>query len=187
MTDSSHTYAADREEIFFVTLKISREINQNETKMKIFDHKEYCDLFVKALICLIDKFSLQLYGFVILSDQIHLIVDSPEKDMPEKIEKLKRVSAREILLLIGKKLSAMDEPRSREHVALRKLFGRYLNTDESIFWSHNDIFLPIQRLGVGREISTISSRALMEHLTDSNRNYLQLGANAFTKLMMETM
>ena len=106
MTDSFNISSTDKDELFFVTLKTSREINQSSATAKVFDHKEYCDLFVKALIYMIDRCSLQLYGFVILSDQIHLIVDSPENDMHEKIEKLKRVTAREILQLVGKKLSA---------------------------------------------------------------------------------
>lgn len=187
MIDSSSISSAEKDELFFVTLKTSREINQNSATTKLFDHKEYSDIFVKALIYLIERCSLNLYGFVILSDQIHLIVDSPENDMHEKIEKLKRVSAREILQLIGKKLIAMDEPVSRKNMELRKLFGKYLNTDESIFWAQNEVFLPIQRLGISKEIYTISSSTLMEHLVDSKRNYLQLGASAFTKLMMETM
>jgi len=185
MTNTS--YLESRDKMFFITLKISREMHENEILSNIFDHREYSDILVKGLIYLIDRCHVNLYGFVILSDQIHLIVSSSDDEMHNKIEKLKSISARGILVAIGKKLGQMEDAKSRKHAALRKLFGSYLNKDESIFWGKNEKFLPIQRYHLHNEIIPISSDELLAHLSDDRRNYLQLGASAFTKLMINTM
>ena len=184
---TSTNYIDDKDNMFFITLKISREIQDHEVLSNIFDNRENSDILVKGLIYLIDRCKVNLYGFVILSDQIHLIVGSSDDEMHDKIEKLKRISAREILIEIGKKLSEMDELRSRKHSSLRKVFGSYLNKDESVFWGKNEKFLPIQRYHLHSNVIPITSDELLAHLSDDKRNYLQLGANAFTKVMIETM
>ncbi len=185
MTDPDSTTTKD--EMYFITLKTSHDIRNNDILVNLFDQREYSDIIVKTLIYLIERFKLNLYGFVILSDQIHLIFGTSDEDLHEKIEILKRISAREIMLLIGKKLSNMDESKSRKHTELRKVFGSYLNEDESIFWGKNEKFLQLQKHFNQREIQPITSEVLIAHLCDENRNYLQLGADAFTKLMMNTM
>ena len=178
------TYTS-RDEMYFITLKTSHEIRHNELLANIFDDREYSDILVKALIYLIDRFKLNLYGFVILSDQVHLILGTTETEIHEKIEILKRVSAREIMLLIGKKLNNMDEVRSRKLSELRKVFGSYLNQDETILWGKNEKFLQLQRFQRQEHVIPITSEELLVHLSDKNRNYLQLGADAFTKVMMD--
>lgn len=173
--------------LFFITLKSSMEINENDVLNNIFDQREYSDIIVKGLIYMIDRCKVNLYGFVILSNQIHLIVSSSGDEMHEKIEKFKRISAREILIEIGKNLGQMDDSKSRGHIGLRKVFGSYLNKDESIFWGRNEKFLPIQRYHLQTDIMPITSAELLAHLSDDSRNYLQLGASAFTKVMLENI
>lgn len=184
---TNHRIPTFSDERYFVTLKTSKAINQNDSLANTFDQREYSDVFVKTLIYLIDRCDLQLFGFVILSDQIHLIISSSADTVHEKIEKLKRVSAREIFISVGKKLSAMDAAKGRKEVELRKVFSEYLNKDESVFWGKNELFLPIQRYHFHNEIAPISSKELFVHLADEKRNYLQLGASAFTKLMIDTL
>lgn len=187
MIMTSQNISTIRDEMFFVTLKASRDIYENEFLADIFEKREYSDVFVKTLIYLIEKCQLSLYGFVILSDQIHLIVSSPYDDILEKTEKLKRMSAGEILKLISRKLNDMDDHKSRQQVELRKIFGDFINSGSSVFWGKNEKFLPLKRPIDQNDIHTISSEVLLGHLADDQRNYLQLGANAFTKLMMEAL
>jgi REP element-mobilizing transposase RayT len=173
--------------MYFATLKGSRIIHENEWPINFLSIREYSDIFVKSLIYLIEKCKLKLYGFVILSDQIHLIVSSPDDDIHEKIEILKKTSAREILRFIGKKLNAVDDDKSRKYIELRNIFNRFLNTDESVFWGGNEKLLPLRTFHNPADFQPITSDQLVQHLTDKSRNYLQLGANAFTRLMMEAM
>ena len=182
MSDQNTTTAHD--EMFFITVKTSHDIRDSELLADIFDQREYSDIIVRTLIYLVDRFKLKLQGFLILSDQIHLIFGASDEDLYEKIEILKRISAREIIVLIGKKLRKMDDDKSRKHAGLRKVFGSYLNQDESIFWEKTKKLLKLHKHQNQREIKPITSAALIAHLRDENRNYLQLGADAFTKLML---
>jgi hypothetical protein len=185
VTDSSTS--TSKNEMYFITLMTSHDVRHHKILKSIFEQRAYSDIIVKTLIYLVDHYKLNLYGFVILSDQIHLIIGTNEEDLHENIEILKSMSAREIMLHIGKKLSKMDENDNRKEVELRKVFGSYLNHDESVFWGKNKKFLKLQQYQDQHKISPITSEILIAHLADKNRNYLQLGANAFTKLMMNTM
>ncbi len=181
-SESTHTQVLN-----FVTIKVARGFSKTEVPYGIFDHREFCDQFIKSIIFCIENINLQLYGFVIISDQIHLIVSSPEHKVSEKINELKTVSAREIITLMGKKLNTLDKNQSRNQKELRWFFNYFLNTEETSFWHIDDKYLELKIKNKGKVIEPITSRILIAHLADNKRNYLQLGANAFTKLMMDTM
>lgn len=174
------------EEMYFVTLKVSDVIHGNERIPDFFEHREYSDVFIKTLIYLIENNVLAVYGFVILSDQVHLIVSAPGNDIDKALVQLKRISATEILKLIGKKLNSGNEVETRKQAELRNIFTRFLNTDEMVFWGGNENLLPLPIIRKTSDIEAISGNVLFSHLADRERNYMQLGAQAFTKLMMET-
>jgi len=184
---SERNVSTNTNKMYFVTLKGSRILHENEWPINFLGIREYSDIFIKSLIYLIEKNDLKLYGFVILSDQIHLIVSSPDEDIYGRIEALKKISAREILRSIGRKLNAKDNDGSRKYVELRNIFNRFLNTDESVFWGGNEKLLPLPFYQNMNQIESITSNQLILHLASNDRNYLQLGASAFTRLMMETI
>lgn len=182
---SDRNLSTAEHEMYFVTLKVSVAIHENERNPDFFEHREFSDAFIKSLIYMIEKNALVLYGFVILSDQIHLIV-STENNIDDAIAQLKRISATEILRLISKKLNTSGEVKLRNHADLRNIFSRFLNNDVMVFWGGNGNLLPLPVNRRLSDIEAISGDVLFSHLADSERNYLQLGAVAFTKLMMET-
>lgn len=173
------------EEMYFVTLKLSEIIYENERISDFFQNREYSDVFIKSLIYLIEKSALVLYGFVILSDQIHLIVSAPDNGIDDAMTQLKKISATQILRTIGKKLNNGDKVETRKHADLRNVFNRFLNTDEMVFWGGNENLLPLPINRKVSDIEAISGDVLFRHLADNERNYMQLGASAFTKLMLK--
>ena len=171
----------------FVTLNLSKEFKKSEPLAELFDKREYCDEFIKSLIFFIDKEDFQLFGFVVLTDHINLILECTPTELPLIIQKLKERSAKETLLLMGKNLNSMDDSDNRRQKSLRIIFNNFLNNDESVFWHPNDSCI---KLNVNEELSNITpitSKVLISHLHEQNRNYLQLGVTAFTKIMMQTI
>lgn len=152
---------------------------------EIFDKRKYSDEFIKSLLFSIDSRQMEVYGFVILSDQIHLIVSIGHGEILDNINKLKCRCAKETLRLMGKNLNSMDETDNRKQMALRKVFNSFLNSDESIFWQKNN--RPVKLHIKDNNIFPITSDMLLNHLMKKDRNYLQISADAFTKLMLETM
>ncbi|NJN26019.1 MAG: hypothetical protein HC819_08630 [Cyclobacteriaceae bacterium] len=98
MTEDPH-----KQQLNFVTLKVAGALSQSELPYGIFDHREFCDQFVRAIIYCVEHYHLQVYGFVIISDQIHLIVSADSDKLAEKIQTLKNLSAEEIISQLGKK------------------------------------------------------------------------------------
>lgn len=174
-------------DLHFVSLEISREINKNDLPFELFNKKEYCDEFIKTLIFCIENHSLNLYGFVLFSNQVHLIVSAKGSSLHQKIDTLKNRCATEIFASISKKLSAMDELKNRKEKELRRFFNHFVNYDHSSLWEKEDHYVKLHLKNEQKLLSPISSDVLVDHLTDSKRNYLQLGATAFTKLMMDAM
>ena len=175
------------QKLSFVTLKVAGVIGNSDTPYGIFNHREFCDQFIKSIIFCIDNFDFQLYGFVIVSDQIHMIVSAVKTNISDKIGKLKNISSREIIIQIGKKLNTMDHSQSKEQKELRRFFNQFINSDETLFWQNDENYLELKLKNRELKIEPITSIMLIGHLSDAKRNYMQLGANAFTKLMIETM
>lgn len=183
---SDRNLSAAEEEMYFVTLKVSDVIYDNERIPDFFEQREFSDAFIKSLIFMIERNALVLYGFVILSNQIHLIVSAPDNNIDDAMTQLKKISATEILRLISKEINTTDEVKLRNHKDLRNIFSRFLNADVMVFWGGNENLLPLPVNRRLSDIEAISGDVLFSHLADSERNYLQLGAVAFTKLMLET-
>ena len=104
--------------LYFVTLKLSNELRTSKPLAEIFDKRKYSDEFIKSLLFSIDSRQMEVYGFVILSDQIHLIVSIGHGEILDNINKLKCRCAKETLRLMGKNLNSMDETDNRKQMAL---------------------------------------------------------------------
>ena len=169
----------------FVTLKISKEFVKNERLAELFDERTYCDEFIKSLIFSIEKRQLELFGFVILSNQIHLIIQPCGEKVIETIDELKELSAKAVLQLMGKNLNSTDRDNCCKQSDFRKIFHNYINVDEAMFWQKTE--RPVELKIKDENVLPIRSETLSFYLEKSDRSYLHLGANAFTKLMLDTM
>lgn len=86
---------------------------------------------------------------------------------------------------MGKNLNSMDDQDNRKQQSLRKIFTIFLNEDESVFWNTDDSYINLNLKENMEKILPITSNMIISYLSDKNRNYLHLGASAFTKIMME--
>ncbi len=175
------------ENLFFVTLETTGIKDNNLFDLKIFQQTEVCDAFIRSLIYCIRNDIIKLYGFVILSDQIHLIISATDDNAIDKIENLKECTSREVFRWMSKKISSMDEVKNKKQKELRKIFNSFLNTDNDHFWEKEKKFIKLHSKNDFREFESISSDELLKYLTDENLNYLHLGASAFTKVMLHAM
>ncbi len=173
--------------LFFVTMETIGIKDNGQLDLKIFQQTEVCDAFIRSLIYCIQNDIIKLYGFVILSDQIHLIISAIDDEAVEKLENLKECTSREVFRWMSKKISSMDNVKNKKQKELRKIFSSFLNMDNAHFWKKEKKFIKLHSKNDFREFESISSDKLLKHLTDENLNYLHLGASAFTKVMLHAM
>lgn len=171
--------------LHLVTLKLSKELSNWSSVFDIFNDRSSCDVFVRSLIVCIEEHNLQLYGFVMLSDQVHLILQ-PGSDLKREISALKNMSAKMIIPYLVEKLSLFEKEMNGEQPVPHKVIDHFLEADQASIWQNKEVsdeltFDPMPQLDI------LSAKILKEYLDDSNRNYLHLGAHAFTKLMMDKM
>ena len=124
---------------------------------------------------------------MILSNQVNLIVNAENGNLHAKIEYLKQLSSREIIMHIKKKIDGVGKPTGKDIIALRRFFSLYLNNSDSQIWQKENHMIELELKDRDVKPTIISADVLTALLTDSKRNYLQLGASAFTKLMLETI
>ena len=171
--------------LHLVTLKLSKELSSWSSVFDIFNDRASCDVFVRSLIVCIEEHGLHLYGFVMLSDQVHLILH-PGADLKREIKALKSVSANMIIPYLIEKFSLFERKMKNQQHRLHNFKDHFKQADQTSIWQGKEMvdeltFDPMPHLDM------ISAEILKEYLEDSSRNYLHLGANAFTKLMMDKM
>ena len=174
-----------RNKFNLVTLKLSKKIAGEEYQNMLFQDRHYCDAIIDSLIHCIDHNMFTLYGFVFLADQIHLIMTGDEDRFCDRIEYLKMKSAGEVFRVMAKRLNPSEENQDRDRQMERKIFNTYLNSDESVLWEQhtNPIVLNISN----QDIGAISNDLLISSLNNTKGNYLQLGAAAFTHVMLDSL
>ncbi|MEG3656467.1 transposase [Arenibacter palladensis] len=143
-----------------------------------FTRKEYRDVVINSLNYCINNKHMLLYGYVIMSNHVHLIVQSKNGKLSDLIRDFKKFTARTILEKI------MEEPESRKEWMLERFknatktharnknyqFWRFGNHAEEIYtekflWSKLDyIHLNPVRAGIVKKAS--------EYLYSSASNYI---------------
>jgi len=162
----------DQEKAHFITTTVVDWID-------VFTRKEYMDVVINSLdYCINNKYML-LYGYVIMSNHVHLIVQSNNGKLSELIRDFKKFTARTILDKI------IEEPESRKEWMLERFknatkthsrnknyqFWRYGNHAEEIYsdkflWSKLDyIHLNPVRAGIVKKAS--------DYLYSSASNYIE--------------
>ena len=153
----------------------------------IFDYRCFCDQFIRSLIQCQDLLDMQLYGFVLLSNQVHLILEAAQEDVHSIAAALKERSSKEILQSIRKSLDEASDKKDQGYLHLRKIFSCYLNMAQPVLWKSDTKYLELSVHRNGSSLEPINQDVLHQHLANEERNYLQLGAKSFTNLMMKTM
>jgi hypothetical protein len=176
-----------KKKLLFVTLKLSKELSTSIYSIGLFDQREFCDEFIKTLIYFIENRGLNLYGFVLLSNQVHLIADASNGELIEKIKGLKEMNAKTLIRFLAQKLSSNNQIKNTEHQELRRYFSQFLNSENASVWQKNEPYTELNFDNNQTDLKPLTSQLLLDHLSESNRNYIQLGATAFTKLMMKSM
>jgi len=173
--------------LYFVSLKVVDNATAGFNGAGVFDDRMFSDEILSSFINCIDHEKVEFFGFLILSTQVHLIITPGEKGLEKTIETIKSISARRILHLAGKKMAISEKGQTGEQLWLRRYFSQFINTGVTSFWQ-NDGFSNAVRLKVDhRQLEPLTSHILMENLHSPTRNYLHLGAEAFTKLMLDSM
>jgi len=176
----------EKKELYFVTLKLAVGMHTNGPENEFFNKREYCDEFIKTLIYCIETKGLTLYGFIILSNQVHLIVNAENGNINKTIEDLKVLSSNEVIVHLKKKIDGNTISGNNDMIELRRFFSLYLNNNDAQIWQKEIHLTKLELKSSDKIPSIISTDVLVAHLADRKRNYLQVGATAFTKLMMET-
>lgn len=170
--------------IFFTTLSLSREVATLTRQHELLTQKPIADLMIKCLIFMIEKYGLKLYGFVILADQMHLVLSIPEGREKEMMIQLKSVSSEQILYNLARQKRNASLVGSE---TTERFPDQLFSLKPDAFWTGTGDLLPLQFLRKPAKLEEITSKLLLEYLADSTRNYMHLGVSAFTSLMLEVL
>ena len=97
----------DQEKIHFITATVVDWID-------VFTRKTYKDVVIESLAFCIEKKGMLLYGYVIMSNHIHLIIQSKTAKLSDLIRDFKKFTATNILEKI------QTEPESRREWMLER-------------------------------------------------------------------
>lgn len=178
--------SSEKKDLYFATLKLSVGMGANRMGCDFFEKRDCCDEFIKTLIYCVETKGLNLYGFVILSDQVHLIVNAQNGNINSDIEDLKQISSNEVIMHINRTIESHATSGNKDMVDLRRFFNLFLNNGNSQIWQDESHLTKLKLKSEDKMPEIISTDVLVAYLADRNRNYFQLGASAFTKLMMQT-
>lgn len=92
----------DQEKIHFITATVVDWID-------VFTRKSYKDIVIASLDHCINKKGMVLYGFVIMSNHIHLILQSKEGKLSDLIRDFKKFTFRKILATIQNESESRQE------------------------------------------------------------------------------
>lgn len=145
--------------------------------MDVFTRQRYRDIVIDCLDFCIKNKGMILYGYVIMSNHVHMIVQSEEKKLSDLIRDFKKFTAKTILD------SVKNEPESRREWMLERFalatkthsrnknyqFWQYGNHAEEIY-SHKFMWSKLDYIHLNPVQSGIVSRA-SDYLYSSAGNY----------------
>ena len=119
----------DQEKQYFVSFAVVYWIN-------VFTRNEYKDIFLDCVkYCQYNK-GLEVYGWVIMSNHVHLIIGSTGMKMEDVLRDLKRVSSRRIIKAIG---NNPEESRKQWMLCLMEEAGKKnSNNSKFQFWQQDN-------------------------------------------------
>ena len=148
--------------------------------MDVFSRKAYRDLFLESLAyCRLHK-SLDIYGYVIMTNHIHLLLRSAEDDLSGAIRDLKKFTSKAIVEAIN------DDRESRSEWILRLLANaaqRQNKEGKYQFWTHeNHAELVYSNSFIEQKLAYIHENPVREGFVEKPEDYLYSSARNYAEL-----
>jgi putative transposase len=118
----------DQNGVYFVTFQVIYWID-------VFSRQTYKDIFIDSLKYCQKEKGLKVYAFVIMTNHVHMIISSDDKDLSDIIRDLKTHTSKAII----KQMQSPKESRRRWMLALFE-FAAKKHKRNSIyqFWTHEN-------------------------------------------------
>ena len=84
---------ADGGAVYFITCTVTKWVD-------IFTRKTYCDIVIDSLNFCIEKKGLIVYGYVIMSNHVHLLVQAKNEDLSDILRDFKKFTSQTIIRTI---------------------------------------------------------------------------------------
>ena len=79
--------------VYFITCTVNKWVD-------VFSRKAYCDIIINSLNFCIENKGLIVYGYVIMSNHIHLLVQAKHEDMSDVLRDFKKFTSQTIIKTI---------------------------------------------------------------------------------------
>jgi len=151
----------------------------------VFSRKTYRDIFLESLVYCRQHKSLEVYGYVIMSNHIHMMVRSAVGDLSGTVRDLKKFTSKAIVEAIGSNNESRREwiLRLMAHAARRQnKEGKYQ------FWTHdNHAELLYSNSFIEQKLKYIHDNPVRAGLVQKAEDYLYSSARNYAELdaMME--
>jgi REP element-mobilizing transposase RayT len=118
----------EQDQLYFVTFQVVNWVD-------IFTRKLYRDIVIENLTYCQKNKALEIYGFVIMSNHIHLLLKSGTNELSKTIQEFKSFSAKQIL----KQIETGPESRTKWMLNIFKqaAYKHQRNTNYQ-FWTHEN-------------------------------------------------
>lgn len=117
----------EKEGLYFLTFQIVGWVD-------IFTRKIYKDIVIKSFKYCQEHKGLKLFAYVIMSNHIHLMVQSEAADLSGFIRDFKNYTSRKFLEIINTE----EESRSKWMKIVFQFHGKYKPKQTNQFWTHNN-------------------------------------------------
>lgn len=163
----------DQEGLYFVTFQIVQWID-------IFTRQRYRDLFVESLIYAQKEKGLQVYGYVIMSNHVHLILKSSEGELSNTIRDLKKYTSKQFIRSIETDI----ESRKSWLLALFKAYAKQ-HSKKSVYqvWTHENhaIYLYTPKF-IWQKLNYIHANPVRAGIVENPEDYLYSSARNYAGL-----
>ena len=166
----------DQSALHFITIQVVRWID-------VFTRKKYRDIFIESLKYCQQEKKLEIYGYVIMSNHIHLILRSGIDDLSGTLRDLKKYTSKQIVKEIDSKIE------SRRQWML-KLFEfeakKRKNVDNRQLWTHENHAMQLYSNDfIIEKLDYIHNNPVRAGIVENTEDYLYSSARNYAGLSSE--
>ncbi|MBS1778907.1 MAG: transposase [Bacteroidetes bacterium] len=159
----------DQHGTYFLTLTVVDWVD-------VFSRKVYRDIIMDSLAYCIKEKGLQVYGYVIMTNHVHLIVSSANGTLSDTLRDFKKFTANAILEAI------MQERESRRHWLLHRFewnASQHQRNSKYQVWMHGSHAIEITSYNFFRQkLDYIHANPVRAGWVDREEDYVYSSANA---------
>jgi REP element-mobilizing transposase RayT len=163
----------DQSALYFLTLQVVDWID-------VFTRQRYRDIFLDSLRYCQQKKDLQIFAYVIMSNHVHLIVNSPMGGLSATIGDLKKFTSKAIISSIN------EEVESRRDWMLglfKKNADQHQRNTEFQFWTHeNHAVVLYSNKFIEEKLTYLHNNPVRAGLVEKPENYLYSSARNYAGL-----